>query len=179
MAGDYIQIFQRHKKGDKKHLKVFEDGDLVLWFPKDPKIKEGKFLFPWTNPFQIKKTFGNNNIQLNMLSIEDVASINVNKLKAYRKPIKLIVIATAIIVMTKNMENSPPRQLTEDPIFGDKWKQLAKLYEGLNFHQKNKMTPHNYQKKTHPKKYNKLLITILKNGLGFKMKEKTLHFHSL
>jgi hypothetical protein len=40
-------------------------------------------------------------------------------------------------MMTKNMGNSPPRQFREDPIFGDKWEQLAKLYEGLNFHQKN------------------------------------------
>jgi len=32
------------------------------------------------------------------------------------------------------MENSPPRQFKEDPNFGDKWKQMAKLYEGLDSH---------------------------------------------
>jgi hypothetical protein len=53
MARDYIYIFQKHQRDDEKHLKVFEDGDLVLWFPKDPKIKEGKFLFPWIGPFRI------------------------------------------------------------------------------------------------------------------------------
>jgi hypothetical protein len=33
---DYIQILWKHKKDDEKHLKVFEDGDLVLRLPKDP-----------------------------------------------------------------------------------------------------------------------------------------------
>ncbi len=67
--------------------------------------------------------------------------------------------------MTKNMGNSPPRQFREDPIFGDKWEQLAKLYKGLNFHQKNYMTPHVYQKKNHPKNYNKIFRTISKKWM--------------
>jgi hypothetical protein len=46
---------------EKKNFK-FEDGDLVLWLPKDSKNK-GKFFFPWTNPFQVKKAFGNNIVQ--------------------------------------------------------------------------------------------------------------------
>jgi hypothetical protein len=46
-----IQILRRHQRDDQKHLKNFEDGDLMLWLPKDPKIKEGKFLFPWIGPF--------------------------------------------------------------------------------------------------------------------------------
>jgi len=33
---DYIQILWKHKKNDEKHLKVFEDGDLVLQLPKNP-----------------------------------------------------------------------------------------------------------------------------------------------
>jgi hypothetical protein len=45
-------------------LKVFEDGDLVLWLPKDPKFEKGKNLFPWIGPFEMKKAFNNNNIQL-------------------------------------------------------------------------------------------------------------------
>ncbi len=45
---EFIQIIWKHKRDDEKHLKVFEDGDFVLWLPKDPKIKEGKFLFPWS-----------------------------------------------------------------------------------------------------------------------------------
>ncbi len=32
------------------------------------------------------------------------------------------------------MENSPPRQFKEDPIFSDEWKQLEIFYEGLNSH---------------------------------------------
>jgi hypothetical protein len=43
----YIQIIWKHQRDDEKHLKVLEDGDLVLWFLKDPKIKEGKFFFPY------------------------------------------------------------------------------------------------------------------------------------
>jgi hypothetical protein len=53
---DYIQIPRKHQRDDDKHLKTFKDGDLVLWLPKDPKIKEGKFLFPWTGLFQVKIT---------------------------------------------------------------------------------------------------------------------------
>jgi hypothetical protein len=36
---DYIQIPRKHQRDDEKHLKKFEDRDLVLWLPKDPKIK--------------------------------------------------------------------------------------------------------------------------------------------
>ncbi len=67
----------------KNTLKIYEDGDSVLWFLKDQKIKKGKFLFLWTGPFWVKKAFGNNIVQLSMLSNEDVALVNVNKLKAY------------------------------------------------------------------------------------------------
>jgi hypothetical protein len=43
---DYIQILRKHQRDDEKNLNKFEDGDLVLWLPQDPKIKEGKlFLF--------------------------------------------------------------------------------------------------------------------------------------
>jgi hypothetical protein len=42
---DYIQILKKHQRDGEKHLKKFKDGDLVLWLPKDQKIKEGKFLF--------------------------------------------------------------------------------------------------------------------------------------
>jgi hypothetical protein len=52
---DYIQLIKKHQKDDEIFLKRFKDGDLVLWLPKDPKIKEGKFLFPWTSPFQVKR----------------------------------------------------------------------------------------------------------------------------
>jgi hypothetical protein len=48
---DYIQILKKHHRDDEKQLKKFKDGELVLWLPNYPKIKEGKFLFMWTNPF--------------------------------------------------------------------------------------------------------------------------------
>ncbi len=60
---DYIQILKKHQRDDEKKLKKFEDGDLVLWLPKDPEIKERKFLFPWIGPFRVMKAF-NNNISL-------------------------------------------------------------------------------------------------------------------
>lgn len=37
---DYIEILRKHQRDDEKQLKKFKDGDFVLWFPKDPKIKE-------------------------------------------------------------------------------------------------------------------------------------------
>jgi hypothetical protein len=42
---DYIQILKKHQKDDEKHLKKFEDGNLVLWLPMDLKIKKRKFFF--------------------------------------------------------------------------------------------------------------------------------------
>ncbi len=85
---DYIQILRKHKRDDEKHLNKFKDGNLVLWLPKDPKIKEKKlFFFLWTSSFQVKKAFNNNTIQLSTLSNEDIALVNVNKLRVYRDPI--------------------------------------------------------------------------------------------
>jgi hypothetical protein len=55
----------------------------MMWLPKDPKINERKFLFPWIGPFQIKKAFNNNIFQLSTLSNKDVTLVNINKLKAY------------------------------------------------------------------------------------------------
>jgi hypothetical protein len=43
----YIQIFWKRQRDDEKHLEVLENGDLVLWLLKDPKIKEGKLFFPY------------------------------------------------------------------------------------------------------------------------------------
>ncbi len=73
----------------------------MLWLPKDPKIKKGKFLFPWTGLFRIKKTFSNNIVQLNTLSNEDITLINVNKLKAYQNPI-ITIAATTIMTQYEN-----------------------------------------------------------------------------
>jgi hypothetical protein len=43
---DFIQLIKKHKKDDEKHLKRFEDGDLMMWLLKDPKIKkENSFFF--------------------------------------------------------------------------------------------------------------------------------------
>ncbi len=63
----------------------------MLWLPKDPKIKEGKFLFPWTSLFQVKKVLYNNIIQLNTLNNENIVLVNVSKLKAYSNPIIMVI----------------------------------------------------------------------------------------
>jgi hypothetical protein len=43
-----------------KHYKRFKDVDLVMWLLKDPKIKEGKFLFSWIGSICVKKALNNN-----------------------------------------------------------------------------------------------------------------------
>lgn len=68
-----------------------------MWLSMDPNIKEGKFLFPWIGSFQVKKAFNNTIFQLSRLSNEDVALINVNKLKAYQN---LIIIVVTITIIT-------------------------------------------------------------------------------
>jgi hypothetical protein len=48
----YIQILWKHQRDDEKHLEVLEDGDLVLWLLKDPKIKKANSFFHlWNGPF--------------------------------------------------------------------------------------------------------------------------------
>jgi len=42
---NYIQTLRKHQINNEKWLKIFEDGDMVLWLPKDPKIKKVKFFF--------------------------------------------------------------------------------------------------------------------------------------
>jgi hypothetical protein len=39
---DNIWSSKTHQDNEKK-FKTFQDGDLMLWLPKDPKIKEGIF----------------------------------------------------------------------------------------------------------------------------------------
>jgi hypothetical protein len=34
---NYIQTFRNHQRGDEKLLKIFEDGNMVLWLPKGSK----------------------------------------------------------------------------------------------------------------------------------------------
>jgi hypothetical protein len=81
---DYIQIIRKHKKDDEFFFKRFEDGDFVMWLLKDPKIKEGKFLFMWTSLIRVTKALNNNIVQLSTLSNEDITLVNVNKLKALK-----------------------------------------------------------------------------------------------
>jgi hypothetical protein len=41
----YIQTLKKHQRNNEKWLKIFEDGDMVLWFPKDPKKFKRNFFF--------------------------------------------------------------------------------------------------------------------------------------
>jgi hypothetical protein len=38
-------MLKKHQRDYEKHLKIFEDGDFVLWLLKDLEIK-GKLFFP-------------------------------------------------------------------------------------------------------------------------------------
>ncbi len=118
----------------------------MLWFPKDPKIKEGRFLILWNNLFQVKKAFGNNIVQSNTLSNEDITLVNVNKLKAYRNPI--IMVTTFIIIMQdKNriLLNGIPRR-----IIGKR----MQIYERFKLNKWKGEAQHN-------KNYNGKIITTL------------------
>jgi hypothetical protein len=57
---------------------------------------------------------------LNRLNNEDVTLFNVNKLKAYQNPIKLIIIVATITISIGKLENILPKQYMETPTFGDK-----------------------------------------------------------
>jgi len=67
-----------------------------------------------------------------MLNNEDVAIVNVNKLKAYQNPTELIITIVVITISINKSNNILPKQYGDTLIFGDEWKQLAKPYEGLN-----------------------------------------------
>jgi hypothetical protein len=73
---------------------------------------KGKFFFPWTNPFQVKKAFGNNIVQLSTLNNENIALVNVNKLYAYQNPI-ITIVAITIIMQDENkiLSNGIPRRI--------------------------------------------------------------------
>jgi hypothetical protein len=67
-----------------------------------------------------------------MLSNEDVALVNVNKLKAYQNPVKLIVtivVITTITTTIEYLENSLLRKFREYPIVCDVWGQLENLWK--------------------------------------------------
>lgn len=106
----YPNIF-KNQKDDEKHLRIFENGDLVLWLWKDRKIKKEKFFFPWSGPFWVKKTFDNNIVWLSMLSNEDVILVNINKLKPYQNPMELMVICVAITIITENLETKSTMEI--------------------------------------------------------------------
>jgi hypothetical protein len=87
----------------------------VLWFPKDPKIKERKIFFVWIGLFRVKKAFNNNIVQLNTLSDEDLTLVNVNKLKVYQNPI--IMVTTFTIIKqdkTRILPNVIPKRIIEN-----------------------------------------------------------------
>ncbi len=137
---------------------------MVLRLPKDSEIKEGKFLFPWIGPFQVKKAFHNNIVQLSTLNNEDITLVNVNKLEAYQNLI-ITIIAMTIITQdeNKNLSNGIPRKITNErmEIYEhfklNKWRGEAQHSKNYNDkiiiaspkkwirnhkHQKNEMTIH-------------------------------------
>jgi hypothetical protein len=52
-------LLHKEQQDDKRKIKSFEKGELVLWMPKATKIKRGKFRLPWKGPFKVKRMFDN------------------------------------------------------------------------------------------------------------------------
>jgi hypothetical protein len=77
----------------------------------------------------VKKAFNNNNIQLSTLNAENVALVNANKLKAYQNPFIIVIV---IIIITKDINEIPLKELVEEKKIGGRWKQLGNLYGCLN-----------------------------------------------
>jgi hypothetical protein len=100
-----------------------------------------------------------------MLNNEDVAIVNVNKLKAYQNPTELIITIVIITISINKSNNILPKQYRDTLIFGDEWKQLAKPYEGLNSNKKYKMTLYNYLKNDHLKNVGKLFTIRLEKWI--------------
>ncbi len=98
------------------------------------------FCFPWIGSFRMKKAFSNNNVQLNMLSNEDVALVNVNKLKTYQNPIIIIIM---IIVTTEDINGILLKAFIKGKQFGGRWKQLGNLYEHLYPYECKRQKQHN------------------------------------
>jgi hypothetical protein len=88
----------------------------------------------------MKKAFSNNNVQLNMLSNEDVALVNVNKLKTYQNP---IIITTMIIVTIEDINGILLKAFIKGKKIGGRWKQLGNLYEHLNPYEHKRQKQHN------------------------------------
>jgi hypothetical protein len=101
----------------------------------------------WSSSFQVKKTFSNNTIQLSTLSNEDIALVNVNKLKAYRNP---IVTVTAITVITKDKNKILPNAIPRR-IIGRR----MQIYEHFKFNKRKGEARYN-------KNYNGEIITIIR-----------------
>jgi hypothetical protein len=71
----------KEQKDEKRKIKSFKEGELVLWMPKAIRIKGGKFILPWKGPFKIQKMFDNNTVELSTINNEGAKTLNINKLK--------------------------------------------------------------------------------------------------
>lgn len=54
---DHIQLFRKKQRDEKRRMKSFKEGKLILWMPKITKIKGGKITLSWKGPFKIQKVF--------------------------------------------------------------------------------------------------------------------------
>ncbi len=52
---NHIQLLRKELRDEKRKMKRFKEGELVLWMFKATKIKGGKFTLPWKGPFKIQK----------------------------------------------------------------------------------------------------------------------------
>ncbi len=107
----------------------------MLWFPKDPKIKEGKKTIMWIGLFRVKKAFNNNIVQLSTLSNEDITLVNVNKLKVYQNPIIMVITFTIIKQgKTRILPNGVPRRIID---------KMMQIYERFKLNEQKGEAQHN------------------------------------
>ena len=81
-----------------KQAKIFQAGDSILWYPKEAKIRSGKFKLAWRGPYKVQTPLPNNTVLLVDPWFYDpqAAWVNINKLKAYN-------------------ERPPQQQMTQSP----------------------------------------------------------------
>ncbi len=69
---NHIQQLHKDRWDDKRKMKSFEEGKLMLWMSKATKFKGRNFRLPWKGPFKIQKMFNNNIVELSIISNDDM-----------------------------------------------------------------------------------------------------------
>jgi hypothetical protein len=113
-----------------RKTKQFQEGQQVLWYHEDVKIRPKKFKLMWKGPYVVRKVLGNNIVMLGNLDDEELYKVNAHKLKHYvTKPFTcnplpncnlarikkktLGIVVGVIIVCEPTFQPKFPRQLSQ------------------------------------------------------------------